>query len=357
MRIGYDISPLHFSSGGTAVVTREVLAALHRGSHEHTLKEISCPIRNPDQPHGKADVLRWQFNWTRSGIQKAVRKHQLDLVHVPSTIAPSHIDVPLVVTIYDIFPIRLPETAKVWHRKSIAHFLPKVLERADHVITISHYTKGEILEAFPRTNAEKLVPVHLGVHPQFGRVEDNAQAAAREKYGLHKPVILSVCSLEPRKNLARLIEAFARLKNQCEHQLVLVGEFKYKVAQLTALIEHHGLTNRIITTGYVPFEDLPALYSLADAFVYPSIYEGFGLPVLEAMRCGCPVLASNVTSIPEIAGGHAVLVDPLQVDEITSGLQQLISTPSGLEAAREHAETFTWERTVEKTLSVYEKAI
>ena len=179
--------------------------------------------------------------------------------------------------------------------------------------------------------------------------------------GVRFPYVLGVGNLQPRKNLLRLVEAFSRLKRNTglPHQLVLVGRAKWKESDLFDAIRKAGVESHVLFPGYLPDEDLVTLYAHADMFVYPSLYEGFGLPVLEAMACGVPVVTSNVTSIPEVAGDAAVLVDPLDVAALTGAIGRVLSDEALRRALREkgprRAAHFSWKQTALQTWAYYQR--
>ncbi|MCX6026985.1 MAG: glycosyltransferase family 1 protein [Chloroflexi bacterium] len=205
--------------------------------------------------------------------------------------------------------------------------------------------------------------VPYGVSPSFRPVHaPHLRRAVAERYGLPSEFLLYVGNLEPRKNLPRLLEAYARLPGrQVVPPLVLAGTRGWKDAPLRETMERLNLGRRVVFPGYIPQEDLPAVYSMAAAFVYPSLYEGFGLPVLEAMACGTPVITSNVSSMPEVAGDAALLVSPNDVEGLTRALDRVLGEPDlraelsrrGLARARQ----FTWRRAAESTLAVYRSVL
>ncbi len=266
---------------------------------------------------------------------------------------------PTVVTIHDLSHRPHPE----FHPREAVRYLdeglPRTLAQAQAVIAVSRYTKQAIHDLFGLPD-EKVVAIHLGVESSF-RPYDGAECeAALAMHGLrHRGFILSVCTLQPRKNLPRLVEAFGRLPARVRDAfpLVLVGADGWMNSGLMRAIAQLVEARQVIVPGYVSRHDLGRLFASAALFAYPSLYEGFGLPVLEAMASGTPVLTSNVTSLPEVTGGAALEVDPRSVDAIADGLARLADddalrgalTAKGLLRATE----FTWASTVEQTCGVY----
>jgi glycosyltransferase involved in cell wall biosynthesis len=236
--------------------------------------------------------------------------------------------------------------------------VPWSLRRARHLIAISEFTKREIIDLF-QLPPERISVTHLAARPAF-RILANpaALAGVRAKYGLRDPFILCVGTVEPRKNLTRVVEAFARVRQGgLPHVLVLAGQTYFAAKDIMATINRLHLEPYVTLVGYVPDEDLPALYNSADLFVYPSLYEGFGIPVLEAMACGTPVVASNATSIPEVAGTAALLVDPRDVTALADAMVRALTDPdlrkwlhgAGIDRARQ----FSWDQTAAATVAVY----
>jgi glycosyltransferase involved in cell wall biosynthesis len=204
---------------------------------------------------------------------------------------------------------------------------------------------------------------HLGVEPRWKRVEEAEEVRAKlDSYGIRSPYFLHVGRLQARKNLVRLVEAFHRLRAQHEapHKLVLVGRESWESGEIFAAIRRLGLESEVVHLGYVPGEDLPHLYTGAEAVVFPSLFEGFGIPVIEAMSFGTPVVTSRATSLPEVAGDAALLVDPYSTEEIAEAMRRVIAESGLRETLRqrgmERARQFTWRRTALETKRIYERA-
>ena len=210
--------------------------------------------------------------------------------------------------------------------------------------------------------AEKITVIYEAASPNFTPQSEEAIAAARERYGLPARYILSVGTIEPRKNLGRVLIAFERLAGEgLADAFVIVGKKGWLYDDFFAQLDCSPVRDRVIFPGWVADEDLPAVYSGAAALAFPSEFEGFGLPVLEAMACGAPVVCSNTSSLPEIAGDAALLVDPLDTDAITAALRRVLSEPelSATLRTRGHAQAakFSWERAAQETVAVYERVL
>jgi len=272
--------------------------------------------------------------------------------------------VPLVVTVLDVAVGRFPELFRPWHRTYGRLALRGVTRAARAVIAISHATKRDLVERLG-VPEERITVVPNGVDPAYAPVPTDSDPAleVRRRYALPERFILTVGAIEPRKNLRRLFEALRRVAARPDARdvaLIHAGPDGW----LADDVPHaaHAIANgRVRFLGYVSAPDLAVLYGLAQCLAYPSLWEGFGLPVLEAMACGCPVLTSRVSALPELAGDAALLVEPTSVEEISDGLGRLWSDGSlrALLARRgiERARQFTWERTARETLAVYHAAL
>lgn len=261
-----------------------------------------------------------------------------------------------IITIHDLgFYVFGKDFATSWHARHLRFMLPRSLKKADKIIAVSEATKRQIMDIF-HLPAEKIVVIYEGVSAKFKVIQDRVEVAkVLEKYGLKQPYILFVGTMDPRKNVKRLLEAFLQIKQEFpELSLVLAGARGYLFDKnLQYLIER----GEIIAPGYICEEDLVCFYNGAKAFAFPSLYEGFGLPILEAMACGTPVLTSNRYSMPEVAGDSAVLVNPENIEELAAGLKALLGNSSlrdelrtkGLARVRE----FTWGKAACHTLAVY----
>jgi len=264
-----------------------------------------------------------------------------------------------VCTMHDIIPVEHPE----WFNASFAAWyrwlLPKLTRRAQHLIAVSEFTKQRLVERFG-IRPEKITVVWNGVDAQFRPRTDAEIAEVREALNIRSQrYLLSLGSLEPRKNLRRLLAAWGKLRREMPEDLSLVvvgAKGSLQVFRDAAITE---IPEGVHFTGYARQEHLPALYSGALALVYPSLYEGFGLPPLEAMACGTPVITSNTTSLPEVTGGAALLIDPLDEDAIAGAMRRLVGDEemrkrmSALSLA--HASKLTWDRTAAQTWKVLEE--
>ena len=284
------------------------------------------------------------------------------VTHFFNYIVPPNVAGKTVVTVHDMVYKTFPETVRGRTRYMLDTGLQKSMRRADRIVTDSMFSKQEIIRYFPQF-ADKIRVVYCGVDTEkFHPVEDAAKIdTVRQKYGIDREYFLYLGTVEPRKNLERLIKAFERFQKAKDTPpyLILAGGKGWLDSGIYAIVEELQLQDIVKFTDYVPDEDLCSLMCGALAFVFPSIYEGFGMPPLEAMACGVPVLTSHAASLPEVVGEDAVVVDPYSEQAIANGLEKLYMD----EALREklskagpiRAKQFTWERSAEQLYQVYQE--
>ena len=271
---------------------------------------------------------------------------------------------PKIATCLDIIPLIYQENTQM-SLKFLKYSIDG-MKKADKIITISQHTKKDLLEHL-MIPPEQIEPVYLGVDPHFRVIHQNQLTETREKYHLPERFILYVGSEQPRKNFQSVIRAFQSLKNTYNLEgikLVKVGRPQIGEDDRKAifdLIGELGLAKDVFFMDYVPEEDLPSMYNLADLFVYPSLYEGFGLPPLEAMACGTPVVTSNTSSLPEVVGDAGIMVDPLDVDALADSMHRVLTDDHLSEKLRNmgiaRAREFSWEKTAQKTWQIYEQVM
>ena len=287
------------------------------------------------------------------------RQEQTDLIHVtyaPPLFAPC----PVVVTVHDIAFRRHPEWFSPRDRLVLAAGIGTAMRQNGAILTISDATKSDICAEYGIA-ADRITVTHLAADAGYSPADDDTDTQALRTLGVTTPYILAVGNLQPRKNLRRLVQAYARLRSQHDitHELVVVGQSQWQTSHLHSTVRELDLANVVRLVDYVDASALRSLYRAADIFAYPSLYEGFGLPILEAMACGTPVLTSKVSSMPEVAGEAALLVDPASVVSIADGLMSLIADAAkredlvkkGLARAKE----FCWQDTARKTYDVYQR--
>jgi glycosyltransferase involved in cell wall biosynthesis len=297
-------------------------------------------------------------------LSAELRKHPVDILHVQFT-APPFAPCPVVVSIHDLSFEHLPETFKRRSRAQLKLTVRRSARRAARVITLSEHARQDLISTYGLEPGNvRTIPIAPPIG--FGPVTDTKELQrVRDTYGIDGDYILSVGSIQPRKNLSRLIAAYSCLRRNFPsgklQKLVLVGKRAWLYDETLRAIKENGLRDSIILTGYVPERDLPALYSGATCFVYPSFFEGFGLPPLEAMKCGVPVIAGNRTSLPEVMGQAGLLVDPFDVQALASAIELLIGNSDFRKELRvkglEQARKFDWRETARQTLRVYSEVV
>lgn len=295
-------------------------------------------------------------------LSAELRKHPVNVLHVQFT-APPFCPCPVVVSIHDLSFEHLPQTFNRRSRTQLRLTVRHSARRAARILSLSEHTRRDIIETYG-IPAERINAIPLAAPEFFAPVEDSRELQrVRHNYGIDGDYILSVGSIQPRKNLARLLKAYALLRGETSAdklpKLVLVGKCAWLYDETLRALDETGVRDAVVLTGYVPQADLPALYSGALCFVYPSYFEGFGLPPLEAMKCGAPVIVGNRTSLPEVVGDAALAVDPFDIEAIASALRRLINDPVLREelssTGRKRAGTFDWRETARRTLAVYEE--
>jgi len=299
----------------------------------------------------------WRLLFDQSGAHRLARRLRADVVHYPASVGPLRPMPGLVLTVHDLAFLRHPEwfspSRARYYRLAVGRSAPK----AARVVADSHATARDLVEllGIPRGRIDV---AHLGVGEAF-RPDAAAREAVRRKYPLPDHFFLYLGTLEPRKNLARVVEAFSRVAGRVPQDLVLAGRHGWRCEALQRALEVSPCRDRIQLPGFIEDADQPALIAAADAFVWPSLYEGFGLPPLEAMACGTPVLTSNASSLPEVVGEAALTVPPEDIDAIAAGMARLAKDDALRDRLRTagpaRAAGFTWRRCAEAVLETYRK--
>jgi len=299
--------------------------------------------------------------WEFFILPGALRKRGINLFHGPAFMAPPfHRHFRSVATIHDLVAFHHPHTIPTKYAFYMRFLIHLMIRKADGIITVSDFIRGEIIRQF-RVDESRVFTVPNSVSDHFKPVEDRERIEIlKRKYGIHKRYFLHVGNIEPRKNLINLFKACDLVWNKLggDFQLVVVGKRGWLYREIFETLRRAKFAEDVVFTGYVQDGDIPTLYSGADFFVFPSLYEGFGLPILEAMRCGVPVIASRVASLPEVAGDAALYVDPNDPGDIAEKMVKLAFDETLKEALRRkgfvQAANFSWEKTAKKTLDVYE---
>jgi glycosyltransferase involved in cell wall biosynthesis len=339
------------------------LAQQHGGDRYLCLSPYPSRLRALDLPPNFEPVRVWPAqSLIRVPVATpiAARRRKADLLHMTTYVAPLWSPCPMVVTIHDLSFLEYPDAFSWRVRTMLRRLVPGSVARAIRVIAVSEWTKQDLIRRYGLP-PEKIAVTHEAPPPGFRRLPDARRMPLPA--GVKEPFVLAVGNLEPRKNLARLIQAFglAVREHGFNGQLVLVGKAQMRAGDARLAALKAGVESRVVFTGFVSHDDLTLLYNRASLFVYPSLYEGFGLPPLEAMACGCPVVASNVTALPEVLGNAALLINPLSVAELAEALTAVLERPelaaSLREKGRQRAAGYSWEATAARTREVYAQVL
>jgi glycosyltransferase involved in cell wall biosynthesis len=369
MRIAFDGTTLRPGRTGVGYYTEHLLHHLGREAGDDEIVVVSNrPVDTTRTLSSRVRVVssRWRaprMVWMQTLAPRLLRGLQPDVAHFTNGMIPMASPVPTVVTIHDmsltLYPRYHPPRRVLLNRP----FVNLAARRADAIITVSQSAKRDIVRVYGLP-PERVHVVHEAAAPSFRRISDGRELSrVRLRYGLDDRFVLYVGTIEPRKNLPRLIDAFAarRKAGDLPHQLVCAGPYGWLSGDLEERIARLEIAPAIRFIGYVPFDDLPALYSLAEMFVFPSLYEGFGLPVIEAMACGTPVIAGAVPALAEIAGGAIEQVESLDAEALGDSMVALARDGARREqlagAGLSRARSFSWERAARETLEVYRRAV
>ena len=377
MSIGFDATavPKHPAGAGNYILQlARALVELETGSHElvifiqqHGMELLAAGGTLPND-------LEWvvlpdrrpglRLAWEQIGLPWLVRKFRLDLLHSPHYTMPWLLPfmarkVKTVVTFHDMTFFLFPHL----HTRVKRWFFPLAIRlsaaRADRLIACSESTRQDAIRLL-HLPGKKIASVYLGISPDFKPIKDQELLdSIREKYHLPKNFFLYVGTVEPRKNLPLLLQSYARTNSRWP--LVIVGQKGWHYKEVFQMVDQLQLQDSVTFTGYVPAAELPVLYNLGSIFVYPSLYEGAGLPPLEALACGTPVITTAVSSMPEYTGEAAVLVPPGDLEALAQAMQELSQDPARLAEMVKNGPTqatgFTWKRTAQDTLAIYYESL
>lgn len=362
MRIAILADPVDNQSAGVHTFTREMIVSLLR----HDKQNSYFLFRGKRTPafDGSRTIavprLRWTLFFPVLRIfwifGRLASRLKIDVVIEPAHFGPFFVPrkTKRVTVIHDLTPLKFPEHHRFHSQILQSIFLKRIVRKADLIVTNSENSRQDIIRYFPFAE-DRVEKIYLGNDASF-KPDKNPEILSR--YSITQPYFLFVSTLEPRKNLSLLLKGYHRFRMNAKSpvQLVIIGGKGWKCRKLFKEIEGHHYRNDIILPGYVPKEDLPALYSQTMAFIYPSLYEGFGLPVLEAMACGAPCLVSNISSLPEVSGSAALLFNPFDVSDLTEQMEAVatdfqlreeLSAKSIVQAAR-----FSWDNFAEEFLEI-----
>ncbi len=368
MRVALDAIPLVAAKTGIGHYTdalAEALARIHT-DHQFTLLspfDFAFPV-TPATPPNLNKVyfpVRSIFRrWWLVGASALMQISPYDVFHGTNYCIPVFAPCPTVVTVHDLSLFRRSQTHEDDNVRRGKRRIPIMIRRATRIIAPSEWTRREILEHF-RVAPERVRTIPEAARKEMRPLPDAESAAVRQKHGLESPYLLFVGTIEPRKNLLVLLRAYDELLRTTPHRpkLILCGGGGWKNDEVYRLVEELKLGDMVRFLGYVVDEDLPALYSGAECFIYPSLYEGFGLPPLEAMACGTPVITSNASSLPEVVGESGLMHDPEDHRALTAQIVTVLGEPGAAAKLRaqglERARLFSWERAARETQALYDE--
>lgn len=304
-----------------------------------------------------------QFFWPGDENKYSLRNAKIDIYHVPQNGhgLPKKKSCLQVATVHDLIPYIYPEDASPNYLRTVLNEMPRIMEQSDLIITVSEHSKRDIQRYFNLPN-NKVVVTYEAPESVYRPIEEGAaKDFVKGKYNIHSPYILYIGGFSTRKNVKTLINAFHEIRTDIpkDYKLVLVGKKVKDAKMLEIMINDLGLKNNSIFTGFLPVVELPYLYNASDLFVYPSLYEGFGLPPLEAMACGTPVIASNTSSMPEVTGDAAILINPKDTHGLAEAMVKVLNSSDLRDKMSKdgllQANKFTWEKCARETLGAYNK--
>jgi glycosyltransferase involved in cell wall biosynthesis len=297
--------------------------------------------------------------WEQVLQPRALHRAKVDLLHHPAFVGPLASACPFVITVHDLSYLFFPQGFRALNQRYLQIFTRLSVRRARRVIAVSESTKRDLVQQYGLSPG-KVDVVYNGVDTAYRPLPANKVAAFRSGEGLPQRFILFVGTLEPRKNVVRLVEAYASLPKG-RPPLMLVGGKGWLYDEIYARVEALGLAGEVRFVGYVPAEVLPWWYNAADLFVYPSLYEGFGLPPLEAMACGTAVISSTASSLPEVVGQAGLTIDPTDSEALATAMEQVLADREMQEdmetAGLVQAQKFSWEQTARQTVESYRHAL
>lgn len=371
MKIAIEARPLKWSYGtGIGNYTNSLICELNEIDHENEYTFL-CP---DDQPE---NYLRFSRGYTFYSLPKDdlreeveipiwLSDEKVDLFHLPQNgfRIPTQCSCKLVVTVHDLIPYFLPEMVRPSFLRRFTNEMPTIVEHADRIITVSHTSKKDIINIF-KVTPEKIVVIPSAPTSAFRPLpKSTTKNWLRDTYGLKKPYILYVGGLNPRKNVPELIYAYAKIRKflPCGQPLVILGPEGKHLSKLRLLGEALNLTaEELIFPGFIDSSELPYFYNGADLFVYPSLYEGFGLPPIEAMACGTPVITSNVSSLPEVVGEAALTVNPYDTLALAETILKVLSDDSLrsdlINKGLQHSRKYNWRNIAQQVLQVYRDVV
>lgn len=368
MRIGIDSRPLRErQTSGIPMYVRSLLkgiAALDK-TNEYILyahKDFDFPLPGPNFRKRSGALTRYGSVWMQTELPAWVDRDNVDVFWGTQHILPIRMPkrIKAVLTVCDLVHLVFPETMKRLNFLINKYLIPPSVNRTDAIVTISDWTMKDVVKYLhPQNKIMEVTYLGVGDH-MYPRDPEKSKRSVAQKFGVAGPFILTVGTFEPRKNINGLFKAFSLIADKIPHSIVIVGQKGWKNKEIIDEVKRSNIQHRVRLLGYVADGDLPELYSAAELFVFPSLYEGFGLPPLEAMTCGVPVVASNISSLPEVVGDAAVLVNPYDPSTIADGIMRIVTNPASradyIKRGFDQASKFKWEKTAQQMVDVFSRA-
>jgi glycosyltransferase involved in cell wall biosynthesis len=374
--IAIDYTPAYEQGGGIGRLVRDLVTALSQYDTETAYRLFVSGAAKSDLPPTPGANFQWKPTrispkwlariWQRARIPLPVETFvgKVDLYHATDFVLPHTLSATRkVVTVHDMSFVRVPDAASPRLKVYLDVVMPRSVQKADHVIADSQATKDDLINLYS-TSSDKITVLLSGINSRYKSINDvNCLMTMRSKYNIPQtPYLFTVGTVQPRKNYSRVIRALKILRERgYDLCFVIAGGKGWLEGEMYQTIRATGMADYVHLIGFVDEEDLPALYSDAVCVVFPSLYEGFGFPVLEGMACGTPIVTSNVSSLPEVAGDAALLVDPLDVEAITHAIQRILDDSelrqTLIQRGFEQIKHFTWEKSAQNLVQIYKNVL
>ncbi|MCY6485585.1 glycosyltransferase family 1 protein [Clostridium aestuarii] len=369
MRIGIDARAAKWYRGtGIGTYSYQLINSLNKIDHYNDYLLFMPKSSNYNINFNKnytirniAQNVKSNF-WDEVNIPNILKNNNIDLYHVPQNGVglPKVKNCPFVITLHDIIPYKMPKTVGERYLEIFTKEMPRIISMCDGIITVSNFSKQDIINAF-NFPPEKIFVTYLANEDIYKPLDKTfCKNFIKKHYGIKDDYILYVGGFSPRKNIIGLIEAFSKLLSKIKDKntkLIIVGKQGKSYSIYKKRTEDLHVQNSVIFPGFIPLEHMPIFYNSANIFIYPSFYEGFGLPPIEAMACGTPVIASKFTSIPEVLGNAGILINPNDISELSNSIYTVLSNEilrnQLIKKSLTQSTKFTWKKTAEKTLKAY----
>lgn len=370
MKIGIDGRAANWYRGtGIGTYTYQLLNNLNKVDNDNDYliflpESSSLNLKDNFKVEATKGAVSENF-WDEVRVPNILSNQQMELYHVPQNGVglSDNIDCLKAITLHDIIPLRMPETTSDRLRKIFNEELPKIINSCEGIITVSEFSKQDIAKEF-NFPKDKIFVTHLAAEDIYRPLSKcKCKKIIEKKYGIEDDFILYVGGFSPRKNILGIINAFSLINKDVKSnvKLVITGRKGISYNNYKSRVDELNLGDSVIFTDFIPLEDLPIFYNASELLVYPSFYEGFGLPPLEAMACGTPVIVSNVTSLPEICHDSALMINPYDIDELSYAMERVLSDSllklTMVQKGLMKSSNYSWELTAKQTIEAYKSMI